>query len=230
MNFKLASRAATAAAVLALCGGAQAASIISDTSTITGSVINFNDFDNLVTIGPLDVGAGAGDDVVFTSAANARVGADSQDLAFNGLWGARFAPTPTGDGNFLASEFVARRGELGFTFATPVASVGAFINQFQATGTTANSLRVLAYDQYGNELESFNYSVDTAFDSYNEGKFLGFQRTQADIYGFGVADGTFVMDDLTYATAPVPEPGTWALMMAGFGVLVGVTRLRARRG
>lgn len=229
MKFQFAVQAATAAAVLAVATSAQAASIVSDTSTISGSVITFNDFDNLLTIGPLDVGAGAGNDVLFTSAQFARVGADAQDLGDNGLWGARFAPTPTGDGNFIASQFVARRGELGFTFATPVASVGAFINQFQAAGSTANSLRVLAYDQDGNELESFNYSIDTAFDSYNEGKFLGFTRAQADIYGFGIADGTFTMDDLTYATAPVPEPGTWALMMAGFGVLVGVTRLRARR-
>ena len=226
MKFETIVKAASVAALLSVASGAQAASIISDTSTITGDVITFNDYDNLLTIGPLDVGAGAGDDVLFSSAQYARVGADEQDLAENGLWGARFAPTPTGDGNFIASQFVARRGELGFTFATPVSSVGAFVNQFQATPTTVNSLRVLAYDQDGNELESFNYSVNTAFDSYNEGKFLGFTRAQADIYGFGIADGTFVMDNLTYATAPVPEPGTWALMMAGFVTLVAVSRRR----
>jgi hypothetical protein len=229
MTFKNVIRAsAVAASALVLVSGAQAAAIISDTSTITGEVIDFNGYDNLITIGPLDVGAGVGNDVVFTSAQFARVGADNQDLADNGLWGARFAPTPTGDGNFVASEFVARRGELGFSFANAVSSVGAFFNQFQATGTVGNSMTLLAYDQYGNVLESFGYSVNTDPLNYNEGKFLGFQRAQADIYGFGVADGTFVLDNLTY-TAPVPEPGTWALMFAGLGMLVGVTRRRSRR-
>jgi hypothetical protein len=229
MNFKIVYRVAAAAAMLAVGSGAHAASIISNTSTFSGDVIDFNNFDNLVTIGPLDVGAGAGDDVLFSSAQFARVGADNQDLQDNGLWGARFAPTPTGDGNFVASEFVARRGELGFTFATPVSSVGAFINQFQAPGMTTNSMRLIAYDQYGNDIESFSYTVNTDALGYNEGMFLGFQRATADIYGFGIADGTFVMDNLTY-TAPVPEPGTWALMFAGLGVLVStVGRRRGRK-
>jgi PEP-CTERM motif len=228
MNFKIVYRVAAATAVLALGSGVQAASIISNTSTFSGEVIDFNNYDNLVTIGPLDVGPAAGNDVLFTSAQFARIGADQQDLVDNGLWGARFLPTPTGDGNFVASEFVARRGELGFTFATPVSSVGAFINQFQAAGSTANSMRLIAYDQYGNDLESFSYSIDTDPLSYNEGMFLGFQRASADIYGFGIADGTFVMDNLTY-TAPVPEPGSWALMFAGLGVLLGATARRGRR-
>ena len=228
MTFKNVFRGAAVAASFAVIGGAQAASIISDTSTISGDVIDFNGYDNLVTIGPLDVGAGAGNDVVFTSAQFARVGADNQDLQDNGLWGARFAPTPTGDGNFVASEFVARRGELGFTFATAVSSVGAFFNQFQVTGTLGNNMTLIAYDQVGNVLESFSYGINTDPLGYNEGKFLGFQRTQADIYGFGIADGTFVLDNLTY-TAPVPEPGTWALMFAGLGMLAGVTRRRRSR-
>ena len=228
MTFKNVIRAAAlAASALTMAHSAQAAAIISDTSTIAGDVIDFNNYDDLITIGPLDIGAGAGDDVVFTSAQNARVGANNQDLQDNGLWGARFELTPTGDGNFVASEFVARRGELGFTFASAVSSVGAFFNQFQATGTTGNNMTLLAYDQYGNVLESFSYGVNTAFDGYNEGKFLGFQRAQADIFGFGIADGTFVLDNLTY-TAPVPEPGTWALMFAGLGMLAGVTRRRRR--
>lgn len=47
----------------------------------------------------------------------------------------------------------------------------------------------------------------------------------------------YVMDDLSYVAAPVPEPGALALMLAGFGIVAGVARrrpewspLRALRG
>ena len=105
-----------------------------------------------------------------------------------------------------------------------MASVGAYFNQFQAAGATGNSLRVLAYDQDGNDIESFSYSVNTDPFGYNEGMFLGFTRTTADIWGFGVTDGSFVMDNLTLA--PVPEPATYGLMALGL-LAVGL-RSRAR--
>ena len=45
----------------------------------------------------------------------------------------------------------------------------------------------------------------------------------ADIHGFAVADGTFVMDNLTVSA--VPEPQALALLLAG----AGVSWLGARR-
>jgi PEP-CTERM motif len=99
--------------------------------------------------------------------------------------------------------------------------VGAFVNQFQ--GTAPNSMVVLAYGVDGEVLESFSIGVDTDVNGYNEGLFVGFQRASADIYGFGIADGTFVLDNLTYA---VPEPGSLAMVLAGLGLLVSVSRHR----
>jgi len=225
---------AIAACVLA--GGAQAASIVSDTNSLANgpgaTLITFNDFDGLLTAGPLDLLPTPGA-VVFTSAPFSVVGQYAQDLDQNGLWGARGTPasgliqTPTGSGNFLSSSFVATRGELGFTFATPVQAVGAFFNQFQ-TAAGSNALTLLVYDASGNTLESFSFSVDTSALGYNEGKFLGFQRASADIYGFGIADGTFVLDDLTLA--PVPEPESYALLIGGLGIVGWVARRRTRGG
>ena len=102
--------------------------------------------------------------------------------------------------------------------------VGIFANQFQAFDTTDNSLQVLAYDMNGNVLETFTTNIDTPWDSYDEGMFIGFQRQSADIYGFGLANGSFVMDNLTIS--PVSEANTWALMMAGFGIIGGIALRR----
>ncbi len=232
MSSKTFKSLAFALAAAAAAGGAAADTLISDTNTISNptAVANFNQFDGLTGTGPVDVGNVPGQ-IVFSSVPVAVVGAFAQDLGENGLWGARGTPdsglvqTPTGDGNFLSSAFVGGRGEVGFSFATPVSSVGAFFNQFQSEGVN-NSMLLIAYDQAGNVLESFSYSVNTAWDGYNEGKFLGFSRASTDIYGFGIADGTFVMDELTVAA--VPEPGTWALMLLGLGLAGRMAQRRAR--
>lgn len=231
MSIKHIYRLGALAAALALANTAHADAIVSNTSTITGSVITFNEFDGLITAGALDVGAGAGNDVLFTSVPNTVIGANNQDLQDNGLWGARGNPidglvdTPTGNGNFLATQFATPSGAINFYFANPVAQVGAFINQLQPYDTIDNFVTLIAYNQAGTVLETFSYSVDTPYDSYNEGMFLGIQRTGADIYGFGVANGSFVLDDLTYSVSAVPEPAAIAMLLGGLA-LIGARRPR----
>lgn len=206
-----------AAALLAASVSAQAAPVIADSATFTGDVITFNEFDGQTVGSSLDLGNG----VTLTTTANAVVGQYAQDLGDNGLWSV--IGNDNRDGTFLASAFTTTRGEIGFSFANPVSSVGAFVNQFQASGKTNNSLLVVAYDINGYVLESFSVHIDTDAFGYDEGKFLGFQRATADIYGFGFVDGSVVIDNVTTA---VPEPGTWGLMLAGLGVAGFVARRR----
>lgn len=207
-----------AAALLAASVSAQAAPVVADSATFTGDVITFNEFDGLTVGSSLDLGNG----VTLTTTASAVAGQYAQDLGDNGLWSS--IGNANRDGNFLASTFTNNRGEIGFSFANPVSSVGAFVNQYQVSGSTANSLLVVAYDVHGYVLESFRVTIDTDAFGYDEGKFLGFQRATADIYGFGFVDGSVVIDNVV--TSAVPEPATWGLMLAGLGVAGFVARRR----
>ncbi|MCP6429316.1 hypothetical protein NL523_28790, partial [Klebsiella pneumoniae] len=80
-----------------------------------------------------------------------------------------------------------------------------FVNQFQPEGVTNNRMLVVAYDINGSVLESISLSIDTDAYGYDEGKFVGFQRATADIYGFGFVDGTVVIDNVVTTAVPEPE-------------------------
>jgi hypothetical protein len=230
MNFMTLPRlAAVAAAVALLAGGAQAASVVSATETFepTTELITFNGYDGLTSTGQYLDSDG---DVLFSSTAAATLGASELNLDGNGLWGARvFGPTPTGEGNFLAAF-----APVLFNFGAdgPQAQVGAFFNLSQALeGAKVNSLTLTAYGEGMQVLESFSYTVDTSIDGYNEGMFLGFSRTSADIYNFGISasgGAAFAMDNLSLTMAPIPEPGAVLLMLAGLGMTGMVMRRRQR--
>ncbi|MCZ8075079.1 MAG: PEP-CTERM sorting domain-containing protein [Paucibacter sp.] len=212
-----------------LTGGAHADAVDSDAAFSSALRVSFNGFDGLITRDAVELGlAETGRRVVLNPGEGTEIGANARDLGENGLWGARgnpldgLTPTPTGSGNFLASS----SGPVHFSFGEAVQSVGAYLNQYRLDGETP-SLLLTAYGQNGAVLESFSYSIQTAFDSYNEGKFLGFVRAQADIYGFSVAGSNVSLDELSFAT-PVPEPESAALLLGGLGLLLAWGRQRRR--
>lgn len=215
------------AACLLLAGGAHADAVDSDAGFGTALRVSFNSFDGLLTGDTVELGlAETGRTVFLQPGQGTEIGANARDLGENGLWGARgnpvdgLTPTPTGSGNFLASS----GGPLHFSFGAAVSSVGAYLNQYRTDGQ-ANGLVLTAYGQNGAVLESFSYSIQTTFDSYNEGKFLGFVRGQADIYSFSVAGSDVSLDELSFA-APVPEPQSAALLFGGLGLLFALAQRR----
>lgn len=216
-------------ATLAAAGAAHAASIVSPTATFAPStVIDFDSYDGLqVAAGTPELLAG---NTFFVSDVTATLGANNQDLGGNGLWGARFDTTPTGSGNFVSSTGPVL---FGFLLSGPQAQVGAYFNLSQPMeGAKDAMLTLTAYSAANQVLESFSYKVDTDWESYNEGMFLGFSRANADIYSFGVtvsAGQSLVLDNLHLSAAPVPEPASIALLAAGLAVVGGVARRRARR-
>jgi MYXO-CTERM domain-containing protein len=227
--FKQKTLALVAATLMGLLaqGAAQAASVESDAGFAAAKRVTFNSLEGLFLPDPVEVGlVETGSSVMLTSGLSTELGAFQRDLGENGLWGARgnltsgLVDTPTGNGNFVAT---ASEG-LRFDFNQGVDGIGAYLNQYRAEDAV-NSITLSAYGQNGALLESFSYSISTAYDSYNEGKFLGFVRAQADIYGFSVAGSNVSLDELSFAT-PVPEPQSAALLLGGLGLLLAWAQRR----
>lgn len=236
MSMQLTARLGVLAAALSLAGVVHAGRIVSPTSTfaLTTELITFDGYDGLTYGLPQSGGPNLyldnDGDVLFTSTVGqATVGANEQALGGNGQWGARvFGPTPTGEGNFLSAF-----APVLFNFGAdgPQAQVGAFFNLTQPeTGNKTNALTLTAYGENLETLESFTYVVNTPIESYNEGLFLGFARTRADIYNFGIsiaAGESLVMDNLSLSVTPIPEAEGYAMMLLGLAGLGLLARRRA---
>lgn len=123
---------------------------------------------------------------------------------------------------------------LTFDFATPVLGVGLdVIDLYNPWGD--RTMTIAAYSGAGGTgtLLGSASAMQRNFQLYNK-YFMGLASNTADIRSFVVGnpypfygDGV-ILDNVRIALAPVPEPGTWAMLAAGLGLLgLGVRRRRA---
>jgi hypothetical protein len=176
------------------------------------NVVDFSAFYGLMTTGPEMVAPG----VVFTGDEGSILGANIADLGTNGLWGV---------GNlFAAGDFI---GELRFTFTEgPTRGAGALVNHYQLGNLLPFSVVVSAYGDNNQIIETYTVMVDTAADSVNAGQFVGIVRPTADIRSIAFKGNYVVADDFTFTT-PVPEPETYAMLLADLG-LIGLAARRRK--
>lgn len=162
-------------------------------------VVDFEAYDGFFTEGPEIVSPG----ITFTTTPGSVLGAYIADLGNNGLWGA---------GNHFAATGVI--GTLHFTFTGGLTkAAGAFLNSYNG-----GPMFIAAYGDNNQVIESHLINVDTAEDSLNEGGFFGIARANADIRSIAFTGVGLVADNLT-VTTPVPEPETYAMMLAGLGLV-----------
>lgn len=172
--------------------------------------VDFENYDGFLTSGPEMVAPG----ITFTGDAGSQLGANIAVLGTNGLWGV---------GNFFAaSGFI---GELRFTFAELTTGAGAFVNHY-TDDLLPFGIVVSAYGDNNQIIESHTVlDIDTDEFGYNEGQFVGITRATADIRSISFKGNAVVLDNLAVAT-PVPEPETYALLLAGLGLIGMAARRR----
>ena len=206
MNFKTLFATAALAAALP----AQAA-LTMDVADLGGVTVNgFDAFDGYYTTGPEAIGDG----VTFTGDEDSVLGGYIAELGTNGLWGL---------GNAFAATGAV--GELRFTFDSLISGAGALVNHYELDDLFPFAVVVSAYGDNNQIIETYTVSVDTAEDSYNEGTFLGITRDTADIRSISFKGNAVVLDDLSFTT-PVPEPETYAMLLAGLGMIGAVAKRR----
>ena len=177
------------------------------------TVIDFDQFAGLgynFTFGPAQIGDRVGLDVVFTGApagggnsgSGSVLGSGIYGLAGNGTWGE----------DRIYSGLDSRSGFMTYTFNFgAVSSVGGFINY---APFDFGPVRIEALDASGRVLEAYalqDVAPISTPGALNAGAFRGIRRNSPDITSFRLANAYAVLDDLTFGTAPVPEPSTLVL-------------------
>jgi len=184
------------------------------------------------TQGPVDLPG-----MVFTrssgpsnSGLGAVLGQGDYDLGRNGALG--------GDAVYAGLDSLTGYMDFRLT-GGPVAQFGAWVNYMgglQFDGEDGNVAPfIAALGASGEVLESWDLSrrgsISTP-DGFNQFAFRGISRDSADIYGlrlgnaFIVAAGSADGGLPAAPVAPVPEPSTYALMLAGLGVVAWQARRR----
>jgi hypothetical protein len=196
------------------------AALTTDMGTIgSPNTITFDEFDGLLGVGPTQVGASIGQDVVFTASLPSTLGAYIAVLGTNGDWGAGKVFAATGTPDDVAPGF----GLLHYTFTDKVTmGAGAMLNAYDA-----GPILMIAYGADTTILEAHVVSVSTP-GGFNEGSFFGITRASSDIRAIAFGGTGLVMDDLVFTT-PVPEPESYLMMLVGVGLVGFALRNRKRK-
>lgn len=218
---------------LASLGFQAQAAVITNPAQVPGTqqVIDFNGEDGLF------IGAGSSWTTGTPAVSFSSVDGDftvgqrwATDLGINGSWGA--------GKSFLSFDTI---GEMTVRIDFGNLRTRAFTADFslyQDVGTRS-LLTVTAYGVDGSSssftLGSFSTSLDgvalddgALIDSTNYAITQGLRLAHADIAYITIKGDGVVMDNFTFTT-PVPEPQTYALMLAGLGVVAFAARRRLQQ-
>ena len=130
-------------------------------------------------------------------------------FAGNGYWDGGLGPMA---GLNDSTDAYGVTDTMTFAFSSPVSAVGGFINYVPGS---ANPTVLAVYDSGMNLIESYSTNVFISSNT-NDGLFVGFDIGVSNISYFTLTDNYVGITDLT---TPVPEPETYAMLLAGLGLL-----------
>jgi hypothetical protein len=223
---------AAAVAALTVTTAAQAAGLVNNPAALGPSfVINFDTELGSALTSPVEVGTGTGYSVSFSTSGGAGFVGTPSPL---GVW-ALEEVAGTGNGTWTRTSAGVEGGvdpiaSMTFTLNGFTAfGIGGFLNfdpTFTFGGGPPLPLYIEARDQLGNRIgEGQELPISTP-EGFNEGAFFGFRFDSPDIASFYIEGPYAVIDDLTIA--PIPEPSTYVMLLAGLGLL-GLWARRARQ-
>lgn len=158
--------------------------------------------------------------LTFTADDQFTVGQYVSDLSQNGLWG--------GNGNHFLS--FDKLGSMALTVSFGGLKTSGFAfdySIYEENAAGGASLTVEAFDINGLQLGSYSTSVAPAFglDTYNQFSTTGWVESSASIASIRISGDGVVLDNLTFTT-PVPEASTYAMLLAGLGLMGFLARRR----
>ena len=208
---KILSGAVFAVAVLSLVGPANAA-VVNSLSGATSVVMPaFNSF----TAGPTVFGP-----ITFTSSTSDSV------IGFTGGYG--LAGNGVISGNPPFAGLNTDVGSMTFTFSAAVSGVLADTNWAISGFSRGLPITASIFDSGNALLETITFSNDGTLNDLAPG-YWGFSRGSADIASLTLSNGFIIARDFSVLAEPngaVPEPASWALMIAGFGLVGSAMRRR----
>ena len=205
--------------LLAISSAASHAAVIVDRADVPASqtVIDFESEDGLNLLGG-DTYNFAGGSITATDSYT--VGQYIADLGENGVWGA---------GNHFVSFDTIGQMTMNISFAAPTKGVAFDYSIYEQDADGSAMLTARYYDANDSLLKTAKF-IFSPFGSttYDQFQSFGYVSDVANIARVSISGDGVVLDNVTF-TAAVPEPESYAMLLAGLGLIGVVARRRSLR-
>lgn len=205
--------------LLAISSVASHAAVIVDRADVPASqtVIDFESEDGLNLLGG-DTYNFAGGSITATDSYT--VGQYIADLGENGVWGA---------GNHFVSFDTIGQMTMNISFAAPTKGVAFDYSIYEQDADGSAMLTARYYDANDSLLKTAKF-IFSPFGSttYDQFQSFGYVSDVANIARVSISGDGVVLDNVTF-TAAVPEPESYAMLLAGLGLIGVVARRRSLR-
>ena len=221
------------AAAFALCVFANAGVANAQTSLVTTEVgytgpgLNLSAYANgnyNFTFGPIVV-----DQYTFTAAPGGGGNSGQGSVVGQGGYGLNANGSFGGSATYIGVDSATGFAQLMLN-GGPVSQLGFFFNYAPNTG---NAPTISALNSLGNVFASYDLAALAPISTpggFNEFAFRGIASDSANIFGLRFG-GSYILATGTAngeVVSGVPEPGTWTMMLAGFGAIGFALRRRKR--